>query len=169
MPSIPVVHCTFNTLTVTNAIHTTTTSNLLTAHLPEMAPLASATDSWTIASSPMDDVRPNFLISKHKIDLASHQHGPFVALFLQGRKSKTRWEGWVDERFVHERDEAKLLAYWQKVGGRDAKCLRDACPLRIVYAHRRRGSGQGTEYSVQYVGYPNDGTISQWEPESKVL
>ncbi|KNB17036.1 hypothetical protein FOXG_21860 [Fusarium oxysporum f. sp. lycopersici 4287] len=151
MPSIPVVHSTFNTLTVTNAIHTTTTSNLLTAHLPEMAPLASATDSWTITSSPMDGVRPNSLILKHKIDLVSHQDGPFVALF------------------VHERDEAKLLAYWQKVGGRDAKGLRGACPLRIVYAHRRRGSGQGTEYSVQYVGYHNDGTISQWEPESKVL
>ncbi|EXL68847.1 hypothetical protein FOPG_15138 [Fusarium oxysporum f. sp. conglutinans race 2 54008] len=37
-----------------------------------MAPLASATDSWTITSSPMDGVRPNFLILKHKIDLASH-------------------------------------------------------------------------------------------------
>ncbi|EGU83408.1 hypothetical protein FOXB_06068 [Fusarium oxysporum f. sp. conglutinans Fo5176] len=102
-----------------------------------MAPLASATDSWTITSS--------------------------------RRKSKTRWEGWVDERFVHERDEAKLLAYWQKVGGRDAKGLRDACPLRIAYAHLRRRSGQGTEYFVQYVGYPNDGTINQREPESKVL
>ncbi|KAL5600664.1 hypothetical protein FOVSG1_008476 [Fusarium oxysporum f. sp. vasinfectum] len=134
-----------------------------------MAPLASATDPWTLTSSPMDGVRPDFLILKHKIDLVSHQDGPFVALFLQGRKSKTRWEGWVDERFVHERHEAKLLAYWQKVGGRDAKGLRDACPLQIVYAHRRRGSGQGTEYFVQYVGYPNDGTTSQWEPESKVL
>ncbi|RKK92406.1 hypothetical protein BFJ68_g2498 [Fusarium oxysporum] len=134
-----------------------------------MAPLASAPDSWTITPSPMDGVRPNFLILKHKINLVSHQDGPFVALFIQWRKSKNQWEGWVDERFVHERDEAKLLAYWQKVGGKDAKGLRDACPLRIVYAHRRRGSGQGTEYSVQYVGYPNDGTISQWEPESKVL
>ncbi|KAL5622349.1 hypothetical protein FOBRF1_001599 [Fusarium oxysporum] len=126
-----------------------------------MAPLASATDSWTIKSSPMDGDRPDFLILKHKIDLVSHQDGPFVALFLQGRKSKTRWEGWVDERFVHEHDEAKLLAYWQKVGGRDAKGLRDAYPLQIVYTHRRRGSEQGTEYFVQYVGYPNDGTISQ--------
>lgn len=30
----------------------------------------------------MDGVRLNFLILKHKIDLASHQHGPFVALFF---------------------------------------------------------------------------------------
>ncbi|TVY79600.1 hypothetical protein Focb16_v009749 [Fusarium oxysporum f. sp. cubense] len=73
-----------------------------------MAPLASAPDSWTITPSPMDGVRPNFLILKHKINLVSHQDGPFVALFIQWRKSKARWEGWVDERFVHERDEAKL-------------------------------------------------------------
>jgi hypothetical protein len=117
----------------------------------------------------MDDVSYNFLILKHKVDPVGDKDGPFVALLIRGQKSKTRWEGWVDERFVHERNEGKLLTYWQRVGGRDAQGLRDACPLRIQYAHRRRESEQGTEYLVQYVGYPNDDTTNQWEPESKVL
>ncbi|EWZ00058.1 hypothetical protein FOYG_03969 [Fusarium oxysporum NRRL 32931] len=93
-----------------------------------MAPLASATDSWTITSSPMDGVRLNFLILKHKIDLASHQHGPFVALFLQGRKSKTRWEGWVDRRKICPLKQnssptgRKLAEEMQKVSGALVPC-----------------------------------------------
>ncbi|KAF5685412.1 hypothetical protein FDENT_6226 [Fusarium denticulatum] len=134
-----------------------------------MASITSSTDAWTITPSPMDSVHPNFLILKHKVDTIGDKDGPFVALFIRGSKSRARWEGWVDEKFVHERDEAKLLAYWQRVGGRDVQGVKETCPLRILYAHRRRESGQGIECFVQYVGYPNDDAINQWEPESKVL
>ncbi|KAF5618762.1 hypothetical protein F52700_12282 [Fusarium sp. NRRL 52700] len=140
-----------------------------------MASPGSNTNSWAIAPSPMDDMHPNLLILKHEVDLVGDIDGPFAALFIRGSKatglkSRTRWEGWVNERFVHERDEGKLLAYWQKVGGRDTQSV-EACPRRILYAHDRREHGQGkeTEYFVQYVGYPNDPSINQWEPESKVL
>ncbi|CVL06370.1 uncharacterized protein FMAN_03725 [Fusarium mangiferae] len=134
-----------------------------------MAHHISSPNSWTITRSPMESVHPNFLILKHKVDTVGDKDGPFVALFIKGSKSRARWEGWVDERFVHERDEGKLLAYWQKVGGRDTQGIRETCPLRILHAHRRRENGQGTEYFVQYVGYPNDDAINQWEPEYKVL
>ncbi|KAF5683777.1 hypothetical protein FCIRC_4286 [Fusarium circinatum] len=135
-----------------------------------MASPASTPDSWAIVPSPMDDMHPSLLILKHKVDTIGDKDGPFVALYIRGSKSRARWEGWVDERFFHERDEAKLLAYWKKVGGRDAQGM-EACPLRILYAHGRRKDGQGTEteYFVQYIGYPNDPSINQWEPESKVL
>ncbi|KAF5599047.1 hypothetical protein FPANT_3651 [Fusarium pseudoanthophilum] len=134
-----------------------------------MASHTSSPGSWTITPSPMDDVHPSFLILEHKVDTVGDKDGPFVALFIRGSKSRARWEGWVDEKFVHERDEAKLLAYWQRVGGRDAQGVREICPLRILYAHSRRESERGTECFVQYVGYPNDEAINQWEPESKVL
>ncbi|KAG5742859.1 hypothetical protein H9Q72_004444 [Fusarium xylarioides] len=134
-----------------------------------MASLTSSPNTWTITPSPMDSVQPNFLILKHKVDTVGDKDGPFVALFIRGSKSRARWEGWVDEKFVHERDEGKLLAYWQRVGGRDAQGVRESCPLRVLHAHQRRESEQGTEYLVQYVGYPNDDGINQWEPESKVL
>ncbi|RKL29188.1 hypothetical protein BFJ72_g12097 [Fusarium proliferatum] len=117
-----------------------------------MAHHISSPNSWTITPSPMESVHPNFLILKHKVDTVGDKDGPFVALFIKGSKSRARWEGWVDERLVHERDEGKLLAYWQKVGGRDAQGIRETCPLQILYTHRRRENRQGTEYFVQYVG-----------------
>ncbi|KAF4439644.1 hypothetical protein FACUT_4014 [Fusarium acutatum] len=144
-------------------------SNYVTPDPSEMASPTSSPDSWTTTPSPMDSVHPSFLILKNKVDTVGDKDGPFVALFIRGSKSRVRREGWVDERFVHERDEAKLLAYWQRVGGRDAQSVRETCPLRILHAHRHRVSGQGIEYFVQYVEYPNDDAINQWEPEPKVL
>ncbi|KAF4957131.1 hypothetical protein FGADI_3351 [Fusarium gaditjirri] len=160
-----------NTLIATNTMQESSSSrnsNTPTTDPPKMASLSSYNGSWDFAPTPMDDVHRNFLILDHKVDTIGDKDGPFVVLLIRGSKSRKRWQGWVDEKFVHEKHEEKVLAYWTKAGGRDAHGIRESCPLRIHLPRVRKETEQGPIFLCQYVGYPDDDRFNQWEPEWRV-
>ncbi|KAF4448558.1 hypothetical protein F53441_8035 [Fusarium austroafricanum] len=132
-----------------------------------MTHATSTPDTLAIPPSPLDDVSRRWIIIDHKIDTVSNKDFPFVSMLICGSKSNKKWEGWVDERFVHEAHEGRLLDYWKKVGGRDAQGIRETSPLQIYGAIGRREGENGLECLVQYVGYARD-DFYQWEPEQKV-